>query len=419
MSNSEKIKLTELQKVIRDKLYESFPGFYWVIAEISEIKLNNSGHCYLELTDNEDDGNKVTSRARATIWAGKYRILSAIFESITGIPLQAGITILFKATIEYHELYGLSLNIVDIDPKYTVGEIALRREAIIRKLSSEGVLEMNQSLQMTSYPRRIAIISSSVAAGYQDFVNHLSANIYNFVFVTRLFDTTMQGTETEKSVIESLESIASEIDDFDAVAIIRGGGSQADLAWFDNYNIAYLISQFPLPVITGIGHDKDMTVTDIVSWKALKTPTAVADYFISRTLSAETMINEFATRLSSASQRLINEKLEKLALLKHGIATSAVSMLKHKGTQIDYLKENLTRATDTTIRFARDHTERLDKEITHLNPLNVLRRGYSITLKDGVIVRDHDSLSKGDKIITHFEKGTAESIVQKTKSIST
>jgi len=212
-----------------------------------------------------------------------------------------------------------------------------------------------------------------------------------------------------------LERIAFRIDDFDIVVIIRGGGSQADLAWFDNYNIAYLITQFPLPVITGIGHDKDMTVADIVAWKALKTPTAVADYLIAQTLSAESMINELALTLTSGTRRLINEKLEKLTHLEHSIATSAGGMLRHNSMRVEYFNENLRRAAGISLRFAKERTEGLDKELSHLNPFNVLKRGYTITSKEGVIVRDHNSLHKGDKITTHFEKGTAESTVEKTE----
>lgn len=415
MNSTENISLSELQSVIRDKLYESFPGFYYVIAEIAEIKVNSSGHCYLELTDSSGKDNKVTARVRATIWAAKYRVINALFESITGISLQAGIKILFKTTIEYHEIYGLSLNILDIDPSYTVGEVAIRREAIIRRLASDGILGMNQSLDLSLYPRRIAVISSSNAAGYQDFINHLSSNTHGFVFITKLFETTMQGNETEASVIASLNMIASEADDFDAVTVIRGGGSQADLAWFDNYNIAYLITQFPLPVITGIGHDKDLTVADIVAWKTLKTPTAVADFFISHTLSTEMMINEMALDLTTESRKLIHEKSEELSLLKHSVVTSAGSMLKHYITQTVYLNENLARATGTTIRFARERIDRLEKELSHLNPLNVLKRGFTITSMNGKIIKEHNVLHQGDKIVTHFEKGTAESSVEKIK----
>jgi exodeoxyribonuclease VII large subunit len=415
MSNTETIRLSELQKVIRDKLYESFPGYYWVIAEIAEMKVNSAGHCYLELTDNDDSFNKVTARVRATIWSSRYNIISAMFASVTGVTLQPGISILFKATVDYHELYGLSLNISDIDPKYTVGEIALKREAIIRRLISEGIMEMNKSLEIPLYPRRIAVISSQKAAGYQDFVRQLTSNAYGYVFETQLFDTVMQGELTESSVTSSLDTIASMADNFDAVAIIRGGGSQTDLSWFDNYNISYLITQFPIPVITGIGHDKDLTVADMTAWKALKTPTAVADFFVSQTLYAESIIDNMASLLSSTSMELINKNYERLARCRQSIALASASALRGRSESIKFLGERLIRSSDTAIKLTRERINTFDKELTHLNPINVLKRGFTITTKEGIIVRDHHSLKAGDNIVSHFEKGTAESKVSQVE----
>lgn len=415
MRNVETIRLTELQRVIRDKLYESFPGFYWVIAEIAELKVNSSGHCYLELTDSDQKLNRVTARVRATIWSNRYNIISAMFASVTGVSLQPGITILFRATVEYHELYGLSLNISDIDPKYTAGEIALKREAIIHRLRAEGVIDMNKSLELPLYPRRIAVISSQQAAGYQDFVKQLTYNKYGFVFETMLFDAIMQGEQTEESVNSALDQIASRAEDFDAVAIIRGGGSQTDLAWFDNYNIAYFVSQFPLPVITGIGHDKDLTVTDMTAFKALKTPTAVAEFLISHTLYTESMINDLTMRLSSGALALINESNEKLTRYQQNIALITASVLRGGTESVRHLGDKLLHSSEMVIRLTREHLNSFERELTHLNPVNVLKRGYTITSKDGIILKDHHLLKPGDKITTHFEKGVAESDVTLVK----
>jgi len=411
MKQNENIRLSELQKVIKDRLYESFPGYYHIIAEISEIKVNTSGHCYLELTDTEEGSERVTARVRATIWANRFSIVNALFTSVTGVTLQPGITILFKATVEYHELYGLSLNISDIDPKYTAGELALKKEAVIRRLASEGVIEMNKSLDVPLYPRRIAVVSSANAAGYQDFVRHLSGNAYGYVFETCLFDTVMQGEQTENSVTSSLNRIASSSDHFDVVAIIRGGGSQTDLAWFDNYNIAYLITQFPLPVITGIGHDKDMTVTDLVACMALKTPTAVADFFITHTLSTETAINEFAVRLSSGTTESISRQREKLSHYMQNITLITSSSLRAKSEAVRYLGEKLSNASAMVLKLSSERINTFEKEMNHLNPANVLKRGYTITTRGGIILKSHKKLKTGDKIVTHFEKGTASSDV--------
>ncbi len=323
MSAGEKITLTELQGLIRDKLYESLPGFFWVIAEIAEIKTNSAGHCYLELTDNETPGDRVTARVRATIWAAKYRSLNTFFNASTGIPLRAGITILFKATVEYHELYGLSLNISDIDPSYTAGDMALRREGIIRRLTADGVMTMNRELPLAPYPRNIAVISSSKAAGYQDFINHLLNNPYGYVFKPELFEAAMQGETTESSVIEALDRISATAAGYDAAVIIRGGGSTTDLSWFDSYDIAFYVTQFPIPVLTGIGHEKDLTVTDMVAWRSFKTPTAVADFLVEQTLDCENRIIDMASTLYTEASDMISSAEEQLSSLQNRTAATS------------------------------------------------------------------------------------------------
>jgi len=242
MNVPEKITLTELQGLIRDKIYEALPDSFWVVAEIAEMKVHTAGHCYLELTGSDTPGGRVTAKARATIWASKYRSLNTFFTATTGIPLRAGITILLKATVEYHELYGLSLNVTDIDPAYTAGDMALKREAIIRQLTEDGVINMNSELSLAPYTRHIAVISSSGAAGYQDFINHLVHNPYGYVYIPQLFGAVMQGEATESSVIDALNLISEEAERYDVVVIIRGGGSTTDLSWFDSYEIAYHVS---------------------------------------------------------------------------------------------------------------------------------------------------------------------------------
>ena len=313
MNREEKITLTELQGFIHDKIYESLPGSFWVIAEIASLKTQGPGHCYLELTGSDTPGGRVTARARATIWASKYLSLNTFFNASTGIPLRAGITILFRATVEYHELYGLSLNISDIDPSYTAGDMALRREAVIRRLTAEGVISMNRELSLPPYPRRIAVVSSSKAAGYEDFIRHLSHNPYGYVFVPVLFEAVMQGETTEASVTDALNMISEQAQQFDAVVIIRGGGSVTDLSWFDSYDIAFHVTQFPLPVLTGIGHEKDVSVTDMVAWKSLKTPTAVADFLVEQTGGSENRIIVMAGALTEAATEAIAAAGEHLA----------------------------------------------------------------------------------------------------------
>ena len=437
MKETEKVTLSELQRFIRDKLYEALPGFYWVIAEIAEMKVNSSGHCYLELTGCDTPGGRVTSRARATVWAARFRSINAYFESVTGIKLAPGITILLKATVDYHELYGLSLNIADIDASYTAGEQALKREAVIRRLRQEGVISMNQELSLPPYPRKIAVISSQGAAGYDDFLKHLHGNSYGYVFVTTLFEAVMQGETTESSVIEALNRIAEEAHEFDAVALIRGGGSATDLSWFDSYGIAFHITQFPLPLLTGIGHQKDMSVADLVSWKALKTPTAVADFLVSETLEAENLVTDLASRIASVATEILTGNEEHLQSLRSHIAGSARLVVRVKKEQLGYSTGMVSRIAGATIQKSLELTERLavslrhlgpeavhkSLELTerlsgslrHLGPENVLRRGFTMTTRAGKIIRSAAVLSEGEEIMTHFEDGRVASIVTENK----
>jgi exodeoxyribonuclease VII large subunit len=414
MNTVEKITLAELQGLIRDKIYEALPGYFWVIAEIAEIKVNSAGHCYLELTGSDTPGGRVTARARATIWASKYHSLNTFFTASTGIPLRSGITILFRATVEYHELYGLSLNITDIDPSYTHGDMALRREAIIRRLNTEGVISMNRDLSLALYPRRIAVISSSKAAGYQDFVNHLTNNPYEYVFVVQLFESVMQGEETEMSVIGALDMIMENASEYDAVTIIRGGGSSTDLSWFDNYEIAFHITQLPMPVLTGIGHEKDMSVTDIVAWRSLKTPTAVADFLVTQTLECENSIIEMASSISSAVNEIIASAGEQLsALLNRTTATSRL-IVRIRREQLGFQYESLVKSNKNFLRSAGERTDRLERSLQHLDPARVMSRGFTMTTKNGTMLHSSSDVQTGDIIVTYFEHGRASSIVKET-----
>ncbi len=412
MNRDSKISLTELLGLVRDKIYEALPDAFWVIAEIAEMKVQTAGHCYLELTGSDTPGGRVTGRARATIWASKYRSLSTFFNASTGIPLRAGITILFRATVEYHELYGLSLNISDIDPSYTAGDMALRREAVIRRLTAEGVISMNAGLHLVPYPRNIAVVSSSKAAGYQDFINHLMANPYGYIFKTTLFEAVMQGEETEASVTGALDMVAGEAGKYDAVAIIRGGGSTTDLSWFDSYAIAFHVTQFPLPVITGIGHEKDQSVTDLAAWKALRTPTAVAGFLVERTLECENRIIGMAGELASAVTEALEAAGEQISSLQNRIAATARLIVRVNSDRLGYHAETLRRSSGIVLQKAADITGRLEGSLRHLDPAAVLKRGYTLTSRNGLIIRSAGKLEPGDIITTHFERDTATSTVQ-------
>ncbi len=456
---TEKLSLTELQLIIRDSLYLALPDVYWVMAEISELKENNSGHCYLELIEKHPDEKNVRSRIKAIIWSKRYRFLKAFFENITGETLREGLKILVKTKVEYHELYGLSLIISDIDPAFTVGEMAMKRQMVIKRLEEEGVFSMNKDLPFPAVPQRIAVISSKNAAGYSDFLNHLRTNSYGYSFYTALIETSMQGAETEHDVISALDKIASFSHLFDVVVIIRGGGSQTDLSWFDNYNIAYHITQFPLPVVTGIGHEKDISVTDMVANRSLKTPTAVADLLIDAVSYSENHIIEMSSEIINAS-RVILEKN------KNRIETSGIKLLPLARIMISELKQKLSSEIIDLINIGKEliiraglkpanqvsrlnagvrsyatgkdaiisrNSQRLingsvnllsaenvrikglESTLQLLDPERVLMRGFSITSMNGRIIRKIDQLKMNDIIDTHLTDGIVSSSVTDKK----
>jgi len=385
---------------------------YWVVAEISEIKENYSGHCYLDLGEKNKADDSVKARAKGIIWSNRFRFLKSLFENMTGQSLREGIRILVRVKIEYHELYGLSLIISDIDPSYTIGELAVKRQQIIKRLEEEGVFRMNKELPLPAVPQRIAIISSRNAAGYTDFANHLAGNNYGYQFYTALFDTAMQGPETEEGVINALDRIASDIQHFGIVVIIRGGGAQSDLSWFDNYNIAYHITQFPLPVITGIGHDKDMSVTDLVACRSLKTPTAVADFLIDCTARYENLILELSSAIKESSRMIINENLARLDTAKTKIVYSARSAVTGKNIVLTGSRQRLVTSSISFIKGTDQRITGLSNSLDLIRPERVLKRGYTLTTRNGKILKSSHDANEEDVIDTIFFDGTISSLVK-------
>jgi exodeoxyribonuclease VII large subunit len=452
---TEKISLTELQLIIRDSLYLSMPQMFWVSAEISEITLNSSGHCYLELIEKHPDEKNIRARIRAIIWNSRFGFIRSFFENITGETLKGGLKILVKAKVEYHEVYGLSLVITDIDPAFTLGEMEVKRQLIIKKLEEEGVFSMNRELDFPLLPQRIAIISSKSAAGYTDFINHLTANSFGYVFYTALIETPMQGTETEQGVIAALDKIATHAGLFDLVVIIRGGGSQTDLSWFDSYGIAYHVTQFPLPVITGIGHEKNMSVTDLVANKSLKTPTAVADFLIDNMAIAENELNEMSSGIRDSARVIIGENRSKIdtcsikllplarimisasreivsgkvmelisrvreqtfrsgvvtANLISRLSSSAKTVLSDRIKAVETSKQNLISFTLNVVSNNRNRLTGFQNMLKILDPENTLRRGYTITSLNGKILKSSDQLNMDDIIDTRFTDGSVASKV--------
>jgi exodeoxyribonuclease VII large subunit len=412
---NDKLSLTELQLVIRDSLYVALPGMYWVSAEISEIRENYSGHCYLELIEKHPDEVNVRAKIKGVIWSTRYRFIRALFESVTGDSLKAGHKVLVRAKIEYHEIYGISLVINDIDPSFTIGEMAIKRQQIIRKLEEEGVFTMNKEIEINPVPRRIAVISSKNAAGYTDFITHLNANKYGYAFSVALFEAAMQGADTEQSVTGALNRISDNISLFDAVVIIRGGGSQTDLSWFDNYLIAYHITQFPIPVITGIGHEKDLSVTDLVAWRSEKTPTAVADFLIGSLAAFEENIMQMASGIISFSSQIIDSGKSAMETSRLRLIPLARMLVNSEKTKITELIRGIRTGIRTVIRENESQIENMTASLSLLDPQKILQRGYSITFLNGEIVKKRSGLENNDIIETRFIDGSVKSKIIKTE----
>tara|TARA_A100000171_G_C2137441_1_gene151493 strand:- start:2734 stop:4038 length:1305 start_codon:yes stop_codon:yes gene_type:complete len=426
------LTLFELTSLIKSELEKNLEPSYWVIAEISEMRLNPKGHCYMELVDKE--GQYVTSKIRANIWAYTYRNLSAWFESITKTSLQSGIKVLLNVQVQYHELYGMSLNIKDIDPNFTLGERARKRQEIIQKLQDEGVFDINKELTLPIVPQRIAIISSETAAGYGDFKNQIEQNSRGYSFKTKLFQSLMQGDQAPSAIISALHQIHAEIQAFDLVVIIRGGGSQVDLDCFDDYELASHIAQFPLPVITGIGHERDETIADLVAHTQMKTPTAVAEFLISGIERYDDSLNEMAYRLEKSGKHLLQVSAYEIMNVGYSLKTSMKAImhqsentLNQKQLRLNYAVKNLFRVENKKVdnfelplakakyqrlKEAERKLDGLEKQLKLLDPASVLNRGYSITLINGKPISAVQEVKTGEELETITAKHRIKSTVK-------
>lgn len=432
-NTNEALSLYELSRLIHQTIDAGLNQQYLVTAEIQSLSVNRSGHAYLELVEKSDTGQQIVSQMRATIWAGQYRTIRPYFETATGLLFQAGIKIMVIAKVSYHEIYGLSLNITDILPEYTAGELALQRKKTIEQLKNEGVFDMNHELELPMLIKNIAVISSAGAAGYGDFVNQLRKNPYHYGFLTTLFEATMQGNQAEPSIIEQLDKIASEPNTFDCVVIIRGGGSKTDLGCFDNLTLCRHICQYPLPIITGIGHERDESVADLVANTRQKTPTAVAQFLIDRALQCDRLVD---TKLDSIRNHMTDLiRLQQTRI--HDIENTLTSVIRnfvplrqsktencynniiHK---IQYLLANKKSTTILTTRkihsqmatATSEATAKLEKtELKAIanSPETMLKKGYTYVISNGKIVTSPQQLTEGQTITTVFMQGTVDSIV--------
>ena len=444
MNREKRLTLYELNNLVREFIECEMPDEYWVEAELSECR-EARGHCYMELIQKDERNATPIAKASARCWASKWMLVRPYFERATGQQLHAGMKVLLKVYAQFHEAYGFSWIVTDIDPTYTLGDMARKRQEIIRQLKEEGVFDLQKELQLPLFCQRIAVISSETAAGYGDFCNQLADNPYGFKFETQLFPAIMQGEGVEQSIIDALGKIYSEYSDysehsdysdcpFDCVVIIRGGGATSDMSGFDTLALAENVANFPLPIITGIGHDRDESILDMVSHTRVKTPTAAAAFLIDHLKTIMDILNDSQEQIVRLAQQKLtyyksqfsaiaevlprlfsNVKVRqeaRLDALNNRLILSSGNRLSALNSRLSTLAEHLPILLDRRLMAEKHRLQLIEEKAKSLDPALLLSRGYSITMKDGKIVRDPQALRHGDEIETRLEKGTIKSIVK-------
>lgn len=431
------ISLLELNRMVRDVIELGMPDAYWVEAELADVR-ESAGHCYMELVQKDEFGSTPVARASAKCWRSTWALVRPHFERVTGERIHAGMKVLLQVHAQFHENYGFSWIVSDIDPTFTLGDMARKRMEIIRKLKAEGVFDLNRELSIPLFAQRIAVISSATAAGYGDFCNQLSNNVYGFDFIVELFPAVMQGEQVEQSIIDALNRINECAELFDCVVIIRGGGATSDLSGFDTLSLAENVANFPLPVITGIGHERDESVLDMVANTRVKTPTAAAAFLIDNLKHVLDRINAAQDRIASAVRRRIDYESMRLGHLSVNIPTLSSLFITRRQSALSSLYSRLCAAASSGLALRRSHLESIGASLAPLasrrilveshrvqlleqraaasDPALLLRRGYSITLHNGRAVTDASVLDKGDVIETRFAGGSAVSVVRSSES---
>ena len=382
------IDLLELQQRLKEGVESLFPKRIWMKAEVSAVKARNGGHCYMELSQSDEKG--LQAKANAIIWSSKYRFIAPYFESVTGSAIQEGMVILVEVQVNYSELYGLSLIINDIDPEYSVGVKEAERQKTIERLQKEGLIGLQKELQLPLLPYRLAVISAEDAAGYRDFIRHLEENPYGFKVEPVLFPALMQGADCPSSIISAMDCIMDGGEEWDAVLILRGGGAKLDLACYDSYDLAAVIAQYPLPVLTAVGHDQDFHVCDMVAYEYLKTPTALADYIMD-------IYEEEDERISSCETR---------------VRLAVSNRLYRESSVLDSLTARIKGGFSLKIAAMESALQVLQTRIESADPRRILERGYALAVDgDGVVLKSASGRAAGDKVSVMFADGTLDCTV--------
>jgi len=397
------ITLSELTSQIQETIRMNFDSSVWIRAEISELRENPGGHCYLELIEKDSNSDALLAKTKATIWANTFRMLKPYFESSTGQVLRSGLNVLVAVTVEFHGVYGFSLNIRDIDPTFTIGEMAARRLQIIRQLEADGIAEMNKQLDFPVLPQRLAVISSATAAGFGDFCDQLKNE--NYAFHIKLFPAIMQGDQAEVSIIAALEKIYENIELFDVVVIIRGGGATTDLACFDSYQLALNCAQFPLPILSGIGHQRDISILDMVAHTSVKTPTAAAEFLVSNLQLAESRVDSVFYDISEQIKGKIENELRYFDRSEMRIKQVLTNLFVQKSYILQNIHTRLRSAVRLQILKENNRLSLLEKNIETHSPAYLLKHGYTITTLNGKRITSVKQVKKGDKIRTFVADG--------------
>lgn len=434
----ETLTLYELNNLVREVLETNLDRTFWVVGEISSCQVNASGHCYMELVQKAPSGGGIVARAKANIWRGTFFRLRPKFESETGQRLAAGLSVLLEVNVNFHEAYGYSLVVNDIDPAYTLGDMARRRREILDRLRRDGVIELNKELPMPVLPQRVAVVSSATAAGYGDFCNQLTHNQYGFRFEVTLFPAMMQGDRVEESVIAAFDRIAAARDSFDVAVIIRGGGSTSDLSCFDSYELALNVANFPLPVITGIGHERDDTVIDMVAHTRVKTPTAAAGLLVSIVFETAQYLDRLSVRLADSVGARMDAERHRMALLSQKLP-SLFSILKLRREQAlrglmeralgaagrnvteqryrcDRLSLRLGSGARGWLALQQHRLELLEGKVLAASPERILRQGYAMVMVGGHVAGSVTKVSPGDAITVRFADGAVQGTVNNVES---
>lgn len=401
--------MLELNRMVRESIECEMPEEYWVEAELSECR-ETRGHCYMELIQKDELSATPVAKAQAKCWANKWLTIRPYFERITGQQLHAGMKVLLQVYPQFHEAYGFSWIVNDIDPTYTIGDMARKRQEIIKKLKDEGVFDLQKELRLPMFCQRIAVISSQTAAGYGDFCNQLADNPYGFKFETQLFPATMQGEGVEQSIISALERIYDT--DYDCVVIIRGGGATSDMSGFDTLALAENVANFPIPIITGIGHERDESILDMVSHTRVKTPTAAAAFLIEHLKEVLDVIDSSQDRIARYAQQKLTTLNSQLAIVSESIPRLFSLVKTRQESKLDIFEQRIRTSIDRRLTSESHKLELISEKLKALDPTLLLARGYSITMHNGHAVRDASTLAPGTEIETRLAKGTIHSIIK-------